>query len=59
MLTAEVDRLRAHAVQGKVSMLQLNRSKMGAGVVSIILNLDNMMQDRSSAEWGATNVVSI
>lgn len=49
----------AFAAHGKVSMLQLSRSKMGAGVVSIMLNLDNMMQDRSSAEWGASIVVSI
>ena len=42
-----------------MSMLQLSRSTMGAGVVSIMLNLNNMMQDRSSAEWGASVVVSI
>ena len=42
--------IRAAVVQGKVSMLQLSRSKMGAGVVSILLNLDNMMQDRSSSD---------
>ena len=40
-------------------MLQLVRSRMGAGIVSIMLNLQNMMQERSTAEWGATSVVSI
>jgi len=45
--------------QGKVSMLQLVRSRMGAGIVSIFLNLQNLTQERSTSEWGATSVVSL
>ncbi len=46
-------------MQGKVSLLQLSRSKMGAGIVATLLNLDNMMQDRNSSEWGAQRAVPL
>jgi hypothetical protein len=32
------------ALQGKVSLMQLSRSKMGGGIVATILNIDNLMQ---------------
>lgn len=30
--------------QGKVSLMQLSRSNMGAGIIATLLNLDNLMQ---------------
>jgi hypothetical protein len=39
--------------RGKVSLMQLSRSNMGAGIVASLLNLDNLMQDRNTSEWGA------
>ena len=32
--------------QGKVSLMQLSRSKMGAGIICTLLNINNMMQVR-------------
>jgi hypothetical protein len=34
----------SHALQGKVSLMQLSRSKMGGGIIATLLNLDNLMQ---------------
>ncbi len=31
-------------LQGKVSLMQLSRSKMGAGIICTLLNINNMMQ---------------
>ena len=41
------------AVQGEVSLIKLRTSRMGAAVVGILLNLCNLMHNRSTAEWGA------
>ena len=40
-------------------MLQLVRSRMGAGIVSIMLNLGQLMQNRSTSEWNAASVIAI
>lgn len=34
----------SHVLQGKVSLMQLSRSKMGGGIIATLLNLDNLMQ---------------
>jgi hypothetical protein len=31
-------------LQGKVSLMQLSRSKMGGGIIATLLNIDNLMQ---------------
>jgi hypothetical protein len=35
-----------------VSAAQLSCSKLAVGVISILLNINNSMQDRTSEEWG-------
>ena len=40
-------------MQGEVSLLQLRRSRMGAALIGILLNLCDLMHNRSTAEWGA------
>jgi hypothetical protein len=34
----------SYVLQGKVSLMQLSRSKMGGGIIATLLNLDNLMQ---------------
>lgn len=45
--------------KGKVSLMQLSRSKMGGGIIATLLNLDNLMQDRNTSEWGAARSVPL
>lgn len=45
--------------KGKVSLMQLSRSKMGGGIIATLLNLDNLMQDRNTSEWGSQRAVPL
>lgn len=45
--------------EGKVSLMQLVRSKLGACVICTLLNVHNMMQERANAEWAAVQRIPL